>query len=123
MEENKEYEIPKEIEEFAESIGGGWWNYRIFEHTDYWKGIDGKECSETWYDIHEVYYDGNGNIWSWTQDGMKLYFESFKDLKETIKSIKKACKHSILKVIPASDMEDETIEDTHKYIKNIKDVF
>ena len=64
IEKSKDYEIPEEIEELAESIGGGWWNYRFLEIV---------QGSTKFYELHEVYYDGDGKPWAWS-DVVKLWF-------------------------------------------------
>ena len=117
---DKDYEIPEHIKELADSLSGGWWNYRLFENETKWKDISSKEHTEYYYDIHEVYYNAKGEIWAWSENPMSLSFEEYNDLKEVSKQIKRACKHSILKIVPASDTENEEIIDTGKYLKDIK---
>ena len=41
--ENKDYNIPKYIDDFAESIEGGWWNYRLIEKESKWTDKNNKE--------------------------------------------------------------------------------
>lgn len=120
MEENKEYEIPGEIEELAESIGGGWFNFRLVEKERYWKDLDGKENCDVFYEIHEIYYRSDGSIWAWSQEPISLYFENKYDYKDTLSILKEVYKKPILKLIPKSDIEDEKLIKTNKYIKNIK---
>lgn len=116
---NKDYEVPEEIEEMAEHLSGGWWNYRIIEKTNTWEGVDKKTYTDTYYEIHEVYYNGRAEIWGWTQNPMSLWFEDGFDAKQSIKNIKKAMKHTILK-LTTKENGDETLIDTGKYIKHIK---
>ena len=116
--ENKEYEVPKEIEEMASSWSGGWFNYRIIEKENSYEGRDGKKYTDVYYEIHEVYYDGKGNPFAWTQNPISIWFEDRYDVKDIIQHIKKATKHTILKLI--KDDEGEELIDTGKYIKNIK---
>lgn len=122
--ENKDYNIPKYIDDFAESIEGGWWNYRLIEKESKWTDKNNKEHIDTYYEIHEVYYNGKGEIWSWSENPMSLYFESKYDVKECLKQIKQASKHNILKLEKHIDPEDnkeyDRLIDTKKKIKDIK---
>ena len=72
-------EIPKEIEELADELSGGWWNYRIVEKSNSWIGPDGNRHLEKYYELHEVYYNGKGEIWSWTENPVGIYFESYEE--------------------------------------------
>ena len=40
---DKDYEIPEHIEDLADSLSGGWWNYRLFENETKWKDTSNKE--------------------------------------------------------------------------------
>ena len=100
-------------------MSGGWWNYRIIEKRKDWEGVDKKTYTDIYYEIHEVYYSGKGEIWGWTQNPMSLWFEDGFDAKQSIKHIKKAMKHTILRLDTKED-GDETLVDTGKYIKHIK---
>lgn len=109
IEKSKDYEIPEEIEEFAENIGGGWWNYRFLEII---------QGSTKFYELHEVYYDGEGKPWAWS-DVVKLWFTDKYDYKHMIKSLKHAYKKTILRVV--KDGEDEKLVDTNMTLKQIKE--
>lgn len=95
----------EEYEELSKSLHGGYFNYRLIE-----KGDDNYK----YYEIHEVYYDGNGEIWAWSENPTNLYFESIYDIKEEIRHIKDASKKTILKIV------DDNIIDTKKYLKEVK---
>lgn len=101
------------LRETIKEFSGGWFNYRIVEKTRTYKTTD-KEIQETYYDIHEVYYDGKGKIIAWTQDPMTIYFENYSDVKFYIKAIKDASKKEILKI------ENNKLISTNKYMKDIK---
>ena len=51
------------------------WDYRVIKHTDE---------GEVSYQIHEVYYDENQMIKSWTENSIKPYGETPDELKEDI---------------------------------------
>ncbi len=51
------------------------WDYRVIKHTDE---------GEVSYQIHEVYYDENQIIESWTENSIKPYGETPVELKEDI---------------------------------------
>lgn len=116
---DKDIKIPDYIEELANDLSGGWWNYRIIEKEREWTNLDGKKEIDTYYEIHEVYYKANGNIWSWSENPDTLYFETIYDVRDTLKAIKKAAKMPILKLV-TDEEGDQHLEKTNKYIKNIK---
>lgn len=118
---DKEFEIPESVEKLANDLSGGWWNYRLIEKEETWtSNITGKEYFERYYDIHEVYYGADGEIWAWSENPMKIYFQSADEVKILIKQIKKASKHKILKLIKDKDGNDKLIP-TGKYLKDITD--
>ena len=98
---NEEYQIPKEIEDFAEDISGGYWNTRIIKHiTD----------DETYYAIHEVYYRKDDTIWSWSTDPIDVMFEDKNDFGEFAKHIMEAATRPILVLNKQADELEETKE-------------
>ena len=112
MKENELNEILEEAEEIASDFDGGWWNYRIIEKTERWKGhFDKKFHTETYYEIHEVYYNGKGKIVAWTENAVTLDFFSWKDYKDTMKYLKKAAKRTILK------LDNDELIDTHRLLR------
>ncbi len=112
MKEDEIKEILEEAEEIAKDFDGGWWNYRVIEKTEKWDSpFDRKIHTENYYEIHEVYYNGKGEIIAWSENSISLYFESYRDFKDTLKHIKQATKRSVLK------LEDDKLEDTHKLLK------
>lgn len=106
-------EIPEEVEELADDISGGWWNYRMIEKKDEWTS---NQTGNTYYNItfvvKEVYYRPDGSIWSWTENNMGLDFESEKDIKFLFKSLKRAAKKTVLKEV------DDKMIDTGKRMKD-----
>jgi len=50
------------------------WNHRVMKHHD---------CGETWYGIHEVFYDEEGKVENCTYDA-DITGESLEDLKRTL---------------------------------------
>lgn len=121
--ETKEPEVPKEILEEAEEVAkdwsGGWWNSRVIEKESRWKDKSGKEYFEKYFEIHEVYYNGEGEIIAWSQDPLGIYFENVKDVRPTIKQIKKAIKKPVLRLIKESEDQEELVP-TMKTLKQYK---
>lgn len=111
-------EIPDYVEELAEDLSGGWWNYRIIEKTEKIE-LDDETYEDTFYHIHEVYYKADGSIWSWTERPVTIYFENYGDLKYVIRIIKKASNNHILKLV-TDENGDNHLEETNKYIKEVK---
>ena len=114
----KKYDVPEEIEELARSLSGGWWNYRLIEKENRWTNKSGKEYFEKYFEIHEVYYDGNGEIWSWSENPMEIYLENFGEINPLVKQIKKAVKKPVLKLVKGS--EGEELIPTMKTLKQYK---
>lgn len=112
MGENKENEIPAKIEELPEKLSGGWFNFRLVERENDW-------C-DVYYEVYEVYYYANGEIWGWTEKPMELMFQDYYDVKETIKHIRGACKHTVLKFVKNENDNEYELVDTNKYMKGIK---
>ena len=100
-------------------LSSGYWNYRLIEHKSSWKDTNGEEQIEKTFEIHEVYYDNNGKIIAWTENPVKLYFQSLDDLKATIRRLKKLKHKTILKLVEYID--GEKLEDTGKLLKDIND--
>lgn len=75
------------------------WNYRVVE-----KNISDKvDCSDitydtTIYEIHEIYYDKDGNIIMWSEEAVSPYGKGhIKDLEVDIKFMFEACSKPTLK--------------------------
>lgn len=54
------------------------WNYRVIKHVT---GID------SYFAIHEVYYDEHGKIEAWTEDPIELVADSKAELIEDLRCI------------------------------------
>ena len=85
------------------------WNYRVVE-----KNITDKvDCSDitydtTVYEIHEVYYDRDGNITMWSSEAISPYGEGdIKDLECDIKRMLEAFSKPALKESDLPKYEDE----------------
>ena len=114
--ENKEYEVPAEVEEMAEELSGGYFNYRLVE-TVYTYGED---IEEKFYEIYEIYYKGDGSIWAWSAEPLSLMFEDFDDAFEDIKHIMECCEKTVLRF---KDEKKEEIYDTGEKIEGYKPIF
>ena len=107
------YKVPKEVEELAEDLSGGWWNYRIVEKRDEWTSNQtGNKYYNISFVLKEVYYKADGSIWSWTEGDTALVFDNIKDVKFLFKAVKKAAKHNVLR-----EVNDKMI-DTGKRMKD-----
>lgn len=53
------------------------WNIRIMRHTK----------PGEWYALHEVYYDDDGRVISWTQEPLDISGESVEEIYHYIKLI------------------------------------
>lgn len=95
-------DIPEEIEEFAEFITGGYWNYRFIKIVVPYDELDdnlnktGKTKYETHYELHEVYYDRTDKIWSWSEEPIKVVSNDGEDLLEFIRCILDASMKKVL---------------------------
>lgn len=59
-----------------------------------------------------------GEIWSWTENPVGIYFENYKEMKQVLKQYKKACKHPILKF--EKHGIEETLVETGEYLHKLK---
>lgn len=116
----KKYNVPEEIEELANDLSGGWWNYRLIEKENRWKNKAGKEYFEKYFEIHEVYYKADGEIWAWSENPMSIYFEDFKEVGQLIKQIKNATRKPVLRLVKGVDGKEELVP-TMKTLKQYKE--
>ena len=63
------------------------WNYRIIKHDTDKSGH---------FAVHEVYYDGKGNVEAWTEDPIELIGESKRDIIKDIGYVTAEIKQPIL---------------------------
>jgi hypothetical protein len=54
------------------------------------------DCGETWYGIHEVYYDEDGKTEGWTMDPVNPQGETLDELKEELVSMVEATLEPVL---------------------------
>ena len=115
--ENKEYEVPyevpTEVEEMAEELSGGYFNYRLVETVYNY----GENIQENYYEIYEIYYKANGDIWAWSSEPVNLVFADFEDAMETIKHVTECCEKTVLRF---KDEKKEELYDTGKKIDGYK---
>ena len=116
----KKYNECEEIEELANDLSGGWWNYRVIEKENRWTNKADKEYFEKYFEIHEVYYKEDGEIWAWSENPMSIYLENFKEVGQLMKQIKKAIKRPVLKLVKGTDEEEELVP-TMKTLKQYKE--
>ncbi len=69
------------------------WNHRIIKHIN--ENCTSKD-EKYWYAIHEVYYDKHNKPYMCTTNPITITALSKKELKWTIKKIKKATRKTIL---------------------------
>lgn len=95
-------EIPEKVEEFAEFISGGYWNYRFIKIVTPYDELDdnlektGKTRYETHYELHEVYYDRTNKIWSWSETPITVTPNDGEDLLEFIRCMLDASMKKVL---------------------------
>ncbi|WP_295430965.1 hypothetical protein [uncultured Thiodictyon sp.] len=65
------------------------WNIRVLRKA----GADADEVS---YQIHEVFYDEDGSIQSWTLAPVTVYGETLAELREEIRHFLHACRRPVL---------------------------
>lgn len=112
----------EKAERISKKMSGGWWNYRFLEHTvtyteeekEHFKKVyhdmfattaDHDVLSdETYYDFIEVYYDGEGKIFAWS-DAQTVYCENKKDLRDLLKKMRKAARRNTV-ILKDGDMID-----------------
>lgn len=63
------------------------WNHRLIAHED---------GDETYFQIHEVYYNKKGKPNGLTKEGISIGSDSIKGIKWTLKMMKKCLKKPIL---------------------------
>lgn len=113
-EESKNYEALPEAKEFIDSIGEGYWNYRIMqlEYKD-------EYGHEKWYEMREVYYDENDNIWAWSASPKTFSVESIEDIKHLKEQVALAMIKPILAIKKNKD-GDEYIKELKRTIYDIR---
>lgn len=108
--------IPKYINDLAESLSGGYFNFRFIEKIKVFE-VKGKQYFEKNFDVHEVYYYENGEIWAWSNEPIDLFIQNKYDLDDIIESLIKASKETILRL--QDNGRDKKLIDTGLYLKSI----
>lgn len=119
MEKSKDYEIPPEIEELAESLEGGYWNYRILQ-MEYKDKIGKHKYHEKWYEMREVYYKENDEPWAWSAEPETFSIQSIEDAKFLKQKAAEAMIKPILAIKKDKDGEEYLVE-LNKTIYDIKE--
>ena len=75
------------------------WNYRVIEKDGFLPRElqTYKNKKVTFYEIHEVYYDNEGNISMFSADPISPYGDDLDDLAKDLEKIKEALKKPVLK--------------------------
>lgn len=118
-EESKKYEVPPEIEELAESLGGGYWNYRILQ-LEYKDKIGKHKYHEKWYEMREVYYNKDDEPWAWSATPETFSITSIEDAKFLKQKVAEAMIKPILAVRIDENGEEYLVE-LKKTIYDIKE--
>jgi methionyl-tRNA formyltransferase len=66
------------------------WNHRVIRRED-------PKTGETYYQIHEVYYDDDGKINGWTKLPISPYAESTDELRQELQRFMEALNKPILR--------------------------
>ena len=119
MEESKGKEVPPEIEELAESLSGGYWNYRILQ-LEYKDKIGKHRYHEKWYEMREVYYNKDDEPWAWSASPETFSITSIEDAKFLKQKAAEAMIKPILAVRTDKDGEEYLVE-LKKTIYDIKE--
>jgi len=63
------------------------WNYRV---------LKSKDGEDDWYQIHEVYYDENDNVKSWTVNGATVCGNTLVEVRSLLELMLKSLDNEIL---------------------------
>lgn len=90
----------KAIKKMLKGLGAdpfSYWNTRIIRHKiiDYFKD---EEAVNYYYGVHEVYYNKKDEPTSWTENPIRLTFESLEDLWGVLEHITDATSHTVLEL-------------------------
>ena len=66
------------------------WNYRVVKKAD---------RLGNYFEIHEVYYDDNGNPNGWTEDAIKPYGVDLDDLRWVLEHMVTALDKPVLEIV------------------------
>lgn len=94
------------------------WNHRVIKHTKT-STITGSPETETWFSIHEVFYDENGHPNGYTEDAVSPFGETLLELADDLVSFQAALSKPVLvhedffptrESIHARDVEPDAVE-------------
>lgn len=82
------------------------WNYRLLKKAVTWGSAD-----YVVYGIHEVYYDENGTVESWTENEVTLgSYESTEEVKQSMELIRKAFSKPLLEEVTDADGKQHLVK-------------
>lgn len=115
-----EKEKMEEMEELANDLSGSYWNYRWLKIIVSIPKVDenlqetGETDYESYYELHEVYYDNDEKPFMWTEDPVRLQVDDANELMDLIKKALDAAMKPVL-LLTETD-EKDTIEEINEYI-------
>lgn len=119
-EEAKKRMEKEEVEELAKEFSGSYWNYRWLKIIVSIPKVDenlqetGETDYESYYELHEVYYDNDEKPFMWTEDPVRLQTDDANELMDLIKKALDAAMKPVL-LLTETD-EKDTIEEINEYI-------
>lgn len=119
-EEAKKRMEKEEVEELAKDFSGSYWNYRWLKIIVSIPKVDenlqetGETDYESYYELHEVYYDNDEKPFMWTEDPVRLQTDDANELMDLIKKALDAAMKPVL-LLTETD-EKDTIEEINEYI-------
>lgn len=119
-EEAKKRMEKEEAEELAKEFSGSYWNYRWLKIIVSIPKVDenlqetGETDYESYYELHEVYYDNDEKPFMWTEDPVRLQTDDANELMDLIKKALDAAMKPVL-LLTETD-EKDTIEEINEYI-------
>lgn len=119
-EEAKKRMEKEEVEELAKEFSGSYWNYRWLKIIVSIPKVDenlqetGETDYESYYELHEVYYDNDEKPFMWTEDPVRLQADDTDELMDLIKKALDAAMKPVL-LLTETD-EKDTIEEINEYI-------
>lgn len=109
MKKSKVPEIPKEVEELANDLSGGYWNARVVKKHVNGKYENGEEYDETYMGIFEVYYKANDEIWAWSENEIPMNFNGKEEFGEVINQYFNAAQRPVLEEIDGKLVETDEV--------------
>lgn len=112
----KERMDQQEIEELTKDFSGSYWNYRWLKIIVSIPKVDenlqetGETDYESYYELHEVYYDKDEKPFMWTENPSRLQIEDCEDLMEFIHKCLDAATRPVLL------LHDDTITELNEYM-------